>query len=338
MRRLIRSRVIDLKSAVLAKPGELKIKDLERPEPGTGEVLIKVELAGICGSDYAVYKGKMNIPLPRISGHEAVGHIVLLGKDVKDLYIGQRVTIQPNFSCDICPVCKAGQENICPDKVRLGLDMDGVFSQYVKIPCKYAWPVPDSLDNETAVFTEPLAVACHALSKARPKPGQRVLVFGTGIIGLLVTQLAGLDGNDIFTFDPVRERLLVSENLGATGLMSIDDLVAKGPFDLIYETSGAPEALNQVIQLASPGASIVVLGLPESSFPLFSTPIVRKELIIFGSMIYTNEFPMALDLLENRKIITHTLVSGTYDLGRLSEALDDFRNPKRIKTLIRFDF
>jgi 2-desacetyl-2-hydroxyethyl bacteriochlorophyllide A dehydrogenase len=325
-----------MKCALLLKPGELKIQDMERPEPGPKEVLIQVELAGICGSDDSVYKGKMAIPLPRIPGHEAVGRIVSLGKDVRDKKVGQRVTIQPNFPCEKCSVCQSGMGNICPQKVRLGLDIDGVFAEYVKVPYSYTWPVPDSLNNDTAVFTEPIAVAYHAFLKARPKPGQRVLVFGAGVIGLLMAQLVGLEGNDVFAFDLVQDRLLIAEELGATaGFTSIEELSERGPFDLIFETSGAPVALDEAIKVASPGATIVILGLPGSPHPLLATPIVRKELKIFGSMIYTTEFPAVLDLLVKGQIKTQPLVSGIFDLEELSTALEGFADPKRVKTLIR---
>lgn len=325
-----------MKCAILVKPGELKIQNVDRPEPGPNEVLIQVDLAGICGSDDSVYKGKMVIPLPRIPGHEAVGRIVSMGKEVKDRKIGQRVTIQPNFPCEACPICQSGMGNICLQKVRLGLDIDGVFAQYVKVPYPYTWPVPDLLDDETAVFTEPIAVAYHALLKARPKPGQRVLVFGAGVIGLIMVQLIRREGNDVFTFDLVRDRLWISEGLGATaGLTSTDELLSRGPFDLIYETSGASSAFDEAIKAASPGATIVILGLPGSPHPLLTTPIVRKELKIFGSMIYTTEFPEVLDLLVKGQIKTQPLVSGILDLEGLSTALERFADPKRVKTLIR---
>ncbi len=325
-----------MKCAVLIKPGDLKIQNLELPEPGPAEVLIEVQLAGICGSDDSIYQGKVAVPLPVVPGHEAVGRIVSLGEGVKDRKVGQRVTIQPNFPCEKCSVCQSGLRNVCPQKVRLGLDVNGVFGQYVKVPSAYTWPVPDSLENEVAVFTEPIAVAYHALYKTVPEPGHRVLVFGAGVIGLLMVQLIIQEGNEVFTYDLASDRLSLSEELGASaGLQTKDDLSDQGPFDLIYETSGAPEALEQAIRLASPGATIVLLGLPGVSHPILTTTIVRNELRLFGSMIYTDEFPVVLELLEKGLIKTRPLISGIFSLEELPAALKGFSSPKRVKTLVR---
>ncbi len=326
-----------MKCAVLLKPGHMEIRDLERPETGPGEILIEVELAGICGSDDSIYHGKSTVPLPIVPGHEAVGRVVSMGEGVKGFKAGQRVTIQPNFSCGRCELCLSGLANVCRKKIRLGLDIDGVFGQYVKVPFGYAWPLPDSMENETAVFAEPLAVALHALRKARPKKGQRVLVLGAGVIGLLLVQLLILENeSDVLTFDLVRERLSLSEEMGASaGIDSMDRISDEGPFGIIFETSGAPGALAHAVDLASPGGRIIALGLPGSGYPLFTTTIVRKELSVFGSMIYTGEFPAVLDILEKGEIMTKPLISGIVGLEELPAALERFSSPTRVKTLVR---
>lgn len=325
-----------MKCAILTQPGNITITEAEKPTPKSNEVLIEVEMAAICGSDASVYGGKFDVPLPLIPGHEAVGRIVSTGESVSDLKPGQRVVIQPNYSCENCSICQRGMDNICPDKVRIGLDVNGVFGQYVTIPSHCAWPVPDSLDNEVAVFTEPTAVVYHAFTMAKPAKEERVLVFGAGVIGLLMVQLAARETRDVYTTDLVAQRLSLSEDLGAkAGIQDFEELSKKGPFDVIYETSGAPSALSQAIEMAAPGARIVVLGLPGAPHPVMATPIVRKELKIFGSMIYTDEFPAVLEMLANGDIQTRPLVSGVYPLEELSEVLNDFSNPDRVKTLIR---
>lgn len=325
-----------MKCAVLRKPGDLQIEDQPRPEPAPGEVLIKVEMAALCGSDHSLYHGKMEAGLPVIPGHEAVGRIAGLGDDVTDLAIGQRVVIQPNFSCNTCPICKSGLANVCPEKIRLGIDINGVFAQYTVTPARYVWPVPDSLDNETAVFVEPIAVAYHAMGKCPPRTGERVLVFGAGVLGLMLTQLITLKGNTVFAFDLVRQRLDLAERLGAkAGFQETDLLAEQGPFDLIFETSGAPVALSRAIELAAPGATIVVAGLPAMPHPVLATLIVRKELRILGSIIYTDEFPDVIQLLESGQFKTQPLISGIHDLTELPAALDGFGEPTRVKSLIR---
>jgi len=327
-----------MKCAVLTRPGKLEIQDLPQPLPAAGEVLIEVETAALCGSDNSLYQGKLDGNLPLVPGHEAIGHVAGLGKGVSGPSIGQRVVIQPNFSCQACDICRSGRENTCPKKIRLGIDVNGVFAQYTTVPARYVWPVPDSLENEEAIFTEPMAVAFHAIGKCPPEKGQRVLVFGAGVFGLIVTQLIALQGNDVVAFDLVKKRLDLAETLGArTGIQDLDTLSDQGPFDVIFETSGAPQALSHAIELAAPGGRIVVGGLPAGSHPVFSTRIVRKELRIFGSIIYTNEFPAVLDMLKSGDFKTKPFVSGIYSLEELSQALEGFQKPERIKTIIRID-
>ena len=137
-----------MKAALLVEPRKLIVTDTQAPAPGPSEVLIRVCLAGICGSDHTLYHGRFGVPMPVIPGHEAIGRIERVGSGVSDLAIGQRVTIQPNFSCGSCALCRAGHKNICPSKVRLGVDTNGVFAELVKVPADYVWPVPDDLADE----------------------------------------------------------------------------------------------------------------------------------------------------------------------------------------------
>lgn len=325
-----------MKCALLSKPGVLTVTEVEKPAIDATEVLIQIEMAAICGSDAALYHGKCDVPLPRIPGHEAVGRIAALGKNVTHLKLGQRVVLQPNYGCEICHVCQSGMSNICPRKVRIGLDVNGVFGQYTAVPGHTVCPVPNSLTNEIAVFTEPTAVALHGLNKAKPRKGQRVLVLGAGVIGLLMIQLVVNEGGQAFAMDLVKQRVSLANRLGAAGVFTEPDILKdQKPFDIIYETSGAPAALSQAIDVAAPGASIVILGLAGTMHPVMSSAVVRKELKIFGSMIYTDEFPAVLELLANGDIRTQPLVSGMYSLETIPEALETFSQPDRVKTLIR---
>ena len=325
-----------MKAAILIAPRKIQIKDVQTPEPGPGEILILVCLAGICGSDFSLYHGKLGVSLPVIPGHEAIGQVEKLGPGVSGLSVGQRVTIQPNFPCRNCDVCRAGHENVCPEKTRLGIDVDGVFAEFVKVPANFTWPVPDGLGDRVAVLTEPLAVAAHALKTMSPRQGERTLIFGAGVIGLLTLQLAILNGAEVTALDLEEKRLSLAKSLGAAWIISSKDRLESvhNSFDLIYETSGADVALAQSIQLAAPGGKIVVLGLPGKEHPVPTALIVRKELKIMGSMIYIDEFPSVLDLLKSGQIKTEPLVSETLPLSELNRALNEFSSPDRVKILV----
>ena len=325
-----------MKACVLHTPRNLVVQDWPIPEPGSGEVLLRLTLAGICGTDYSVYSGNFDVPLPLVPGHEGIGVVQKLGSGVTSISEGQRVVIQPNFPCRECVLCRSGRDNVCLEKVRLGLDADGVFAEYVKVPADYVWSIPDGVDDSVAVFTEPIAVAAHGLSITPPTEGDRVLVMGAGVIGLLTLQLVALKGVEVTVSDLLDERLAVARSTGATHAVRADKKQGLEPstFDLIYETSGAPGALADAIHLAVPGGRIVPLGLPADEYPISTSQIVRKELRIAGSMIYTDEFPYVLDLLSAGKIDTAPLTTGVIGLDEVGSALEMFPSPDRVKVLV----
>ena len=324
-----------MKAALLIEPRKLVIKDVPKPEPGPKDVLIRVLLGGICGSDHTLYHGGFGVPLPVIPGHEAVGRIESIGNGGSGLEVGQRVTIQPNFSCGSCALCRAGHKNMCPSKVRLGVDTNGVFAEFVKVPADYVWPVPDSLEDDVAVFTEPLAVTVHAMKIWEPRKGERTLIFGAGIMGLLALQLAVLRGAEVSACDLAETRLAMAAQLGASRTIGGSVESYYNAFDVIYETSGAPASLEQVIRLAAPKGKIVILSLPGKDHPVPTDVIVRKELQIMGSLIYTDEFPESIALLKKGRIQTAPLNTGELSFNELDDGLREFTSPDRMKMLVR---
>ncbi len=326
-----------MKAAVLIAPGNLEIMDVPKPEPGPDEVRLEVKLAGICGSDHTLYHGKFGVPMPVIPGHEAVGLIDKLGPDVSGLAVGQRVTIQPNLACGVCVQCAAGRKNLCPSKTRLGVDANGVFAEYATVPADYVWPLPEGLVDEVAVFTEPLAVAVHAMKITAPRAKDRTLIFGAGVMGLLVQQMAMLQGAEVTACDIAESRLVVAKQLGAVEVIDSSGSTESfgGQFDVLYETSGVAVALAEVIRLAAPRATIVVLGLPGKDQSIPTDMVVRKELQIRGSLIYTDEFPETMKILASGRIQTVALTTEQVQLDEVDRVLRNFASPHRIKMLVK---
>ncbi len=326
-----------MRAAVLEQTTKLTIRDLPDPVPGAGEVVIAITLAGVCGTDYSLYNGKFSVPLPVVPGHEGIGVVKETGPGVSNVAVGQRVVIQPNFACWACDLCNSKLDNICPEKVRLGLDINGVFAQYVKVPARYVWPVPEGLDDRTAALTEPLAVAAHGVKILPPAKGDRVLIIGAGVIGLMTLLLAKLEGAKVTVLDLLTEHLSMAENMGADSTYQVGGRNGEpepSSFDLIYETSGAPSGLADAIGLAAPGGRIALQGLPGTEHPVSTTMIVRKELTIRGSMIYTDEFPGVLELLKSGRIDPTPLISGVIGLDDIDNALKNFTSPDRFKVLV----
>jgi L-iditol 2-dehydrogenase len=216
------------------------------------------------------------------------------------------------------------------------VDTNGVFAELVKVPARYVWKVPDALPDEVAVFTEPLAVGVHAMRVTAPKPGDKVLIFGAGIMGLLVLQLAVSKGARVTACDLAEKRLSLAKQLGAEGVIGPDASPEDffNTFDVVYETSGVPMALDKVIRLAAPLGKIVVLSLPGRDHAIPIDMVVRKELTIRGSLIYTNEFPEAIESLQSGKVQTGPLATGKVTLPELNQVLGAFASPERIKTLV----
>jgi 2-desacetyl-2-hydroxyethyl bacteriochlorophyllide A dehydrogenase len=326
-----------MKAALLIAPRKLVVTEVPIPEPGPGDVLIRILLGGLCGSDHTLYNGGFGVPLPVIPGHEAIGRIEKTGQNVTGLTVGQRVTIQPNIGCGTCRWCRAGHKNLCPSKVRIGVDKNGLFAEYAAVPADYAWPVPDGLADDVAVFTEPLAVTVHAMKIWKPRPQDRTLIFGAGVMGLLAMQLALHHGGEVAACDLAEGRLAKAGQLGASRLIGPDDSLESvyGTFDVIYETSGAPVALEQVIRLAAPKGKIVILGLPSKDLPVPVAMIVRKELQVMGSLIYTDEFHESMALLESGRVRTAPINTGVLRLEDIDEGLRKFTSPDRVKMLVK---
>jgi 2-desacetyl-2-hydroxyethyl bacteriochlorophyllide A dehydrogenase len=323
-------------AAVIKGVKTLAIEEVAIPEPGDRELLIRVQLAGVCGSDSSLYQGKLAVPFPVIPGHEAIGTIEAAGSKTERFRVGQRVTVHPNYFCGECPMCRKGLTNICRSKIRLGVDIDGVFADYAVIPEKAARAVPDGLPDEVAVFAEPLAVAAHAVKLAGLREQEKIMIFGAGVIGQLTLQMALLHSRDITACDLARSRLELARRMGARDIVSGQPELdaCESAFDVVFETSGAPPALEMAIKLAAPGGRIVLLGLPGQSHPVSTVKIVRKELNILGSMIYTDEIDACLKILAQGRVQTRPLVSGIIHLDQLAATLDNFNAPERMKTLI----
>ncbi len=325
-----------MRAAVLDQTAALSVRNIPDPVPESGEVIIAVTFAGLCGTDYSLYHGVFGVPLPVVPGHEGMGIIKEVGSGVSNVSVGQRVVIQPNFPCGSCDLCSSGMDNICSEKIRLGIDTNGVFAQYVKVPSRYVWPVPDALDDRTAALAEPLAVAAHAVKKLTPSEEDRVLIIGAGVIGLMTLLLAKNKGADLTVSDLIAEHLSMAADMGADRTFKVggDRELKPSSFDLIYETSGAPSGLANAVGLAAPGARIALLGLPGKEHPVLSTQIVRKELSVVGSMIYTDEFPDVLELLQSGRIDPSPLISDVIGLVDLDSAIKNFNAPDRFKVLV----
>lgn len=172
-----------MRAAYLIKPNQIEIKSIPIPEPQPGEVRIKLQKVGICGSDVHLFLGHRHLENPTIIGHEGLGMIDKIGPEVTDRKMGERVAIEPNIPCMQCVYCYSGRGNICIHKRVIGVNEAGCFAEYICLPESFCWNIPDGISDSDALTLEPAAVAYHSLFTSNAKPGDSIAVVGLGAIG-----------------------------------------------------------------------------------------------------------------------------------------------------------
>jgi hypothetical protein len=170
-------------AAVLHAPRDLTIETRPSLAPGVGEAVVRVEGAGLCGTDYRIWNGDRAVDYPRVMGHELVGRVLALGSGVSGLTPGATVAVEPNYSCGVCPLCREGNKNLCLSRTAVGIDVDGGFAQEVALPAHCCWPAPAGIEDDQLLLTEPLAVVVRAVRRGAPAPGETAAVLGVGALG-----------------------------------------------------------------------------------------------------------------------------------------------------------
>ena len=294
----------------LSKPGDLELREVQSTPPlKDDEVKVKLIYGGICGSDIGVYKGKINhASYPIRPGHELLGTIIETGKDAK-YEVGKRIVVQPNSFCGECDLCVKGKTNICRHKQSLGINTNGGFSEEFTISSKYVLPIPDEMSDERAVLIEPFAVIVHAFKKINITKDTSVAIIGCGTEGMLAVALATYLGARVTAIDISQTKLDKASSFGVTRTAHPQDIKDE-TFDVVIEAAGVKQSVEQAIQIASPGGSVVLVGLaPEANFPV--AQVVRKELNIHGTIIYNfpSDFLQTLEYLMQDNFNVEPIIS-----------------------------
>ena len=332
-----------MNAAVLRSPRSLTVGPSAIPEIGPDDALVRVALAGLCGTDYRIWSGDRPVSYPLIMGHEFVGRVEAVGGNVQHLQVGQRVVAEPNYSCGRCPLCREGNRNLCPRRTTVGIDVDGAFAELARLPAKCCWPVADSVGDDEAVMAEPLAVVVRGVNRGRPKPDETAAVVGAGTLGLLALQVLRAAGARVLVVSRSARRFGLARELGAAETHAVADgplddaarrFSGREGVDLVVETAGTAEAVNHALALVRPGGRVVLTGLPHEPTTLSFFPVVRHEITIVGSMIYQDEFPQALGLLEAGRVRTGPLLTHRFDLGSIDAAFAAHRDRDSIKVTV----
>jgi len=307
--------------------GDIRTVDVPVPTPGPGEVLVRVLAAGICGTDRHLFRGEFPCAPPVTLGHEFSGELVATGDGVT-LPLGTRIACDPNIACGTCDACLRGRVNLCARNIAIGIHRDGGLADYAVIPAHRALPVGD-LDPRHAAFAEPLACTLHGIDLGAPRPGERALVIGGGVIGLLAVQLAACTGADVtlLTRDPGKRAL--AQRIGAARTAGTEDearaLLGPGA-DLVVECAGVAETVEMAPRLARAGGRVVVLGVLPKGEKVRIEPfdLVFREIGLIHSFINPFTQSRAIRLLRGGQIDVAPLVSRVI---RLSDAAQAIANP-----------
>lgn len=306
-------------AVVIHAAHDLRVEPLEAPDPGTGEVRIRIGRGGICGSDLHYFHaggfGTVRVREPMVLGHEAAGTVEAIGPGVTHVAPGDHVAVNPSLPCGACAQCLGGRPIHCTEMRFLGSAMrmphvQGAFRHAFTCEAARAVKLPPGLSVERAAFAEPLSVCLHAAAQAGPLLGARVLVTGAGPIGVLCVAVARLAGaREIVATDLVPEPLGIARAMGADrthALQAEPDALAaytagKGHFDLAFEASGAGAALVGALAAIRPGGTVVQVGVGgEAALPL--SALVAREARLVGTFRFHAEFAHAVEVLASGRL------------------------------------
>jgi threonine dehydrogenase-like Zn-dependent dehydrogenase len=300
-------------------PNRMTVEDMPDPTPKAGEVVVRSEAAGICGSEVEGYLGMMSnrVP-PLVMGHEFAGVVSAVGEGIDPAWAGKRVAINPIVGCGRCAYCMRGQRNLCPDRHLVGVAVPGGFAGSVAVPARCLFEMPSGMDPRVGALAEPLANGVHAIRKAAPEGVARAVVIGAGTIGLACMQAALLHGIAEVTVverHPARRDHAV--RLGAYAAHATTQELKPGA-DLVVDAAGTESTRLAAVEMLSPAGTAVFIGMHSDETPLPWRRVVRGNHTIRGVFGYEDsDFQHALDLLA----------AGRAGIGILKEILPLERGP-----------
>ncbi len=345
-----------MEALVIHGAGDLRIEAIETPSVEAGQVRVRVRTGGICGSDLHYYQhggfGTIRIQQPMVLGHEIAGVVEEVGPGVTRLAVGDHVAVSPSRPCSACRFCQLGLQNHCLDMRYYGSAMrmphvQGAFRQQIVIEAGQGHKLAEGISDAEGAMAEPLAVALHAVNRAGPLLGRRVLVTGCGPIGAMTVIAARRAGAaHIVATDVVGQPLRKVAEVGANETINVaEDAAAlshhgaeKGQFDVLFECSGNERALRSAFEVLRPRGIVVQLGLSGHEMTLPLNTVVAKEFDLRGAFRFHEEFGVAVGLINEGLVDLKPLVSATLpyrDAGRAFALAAD--RTRSMKVLLSFD-
>lgn len=324
------------------------VADLPTPHAGPGELVLRNQVCGVCGTDVHIYHGEpgsADVNPPVVLGHEYSGEVVEVGKGVTGFAVGDHVTVDPNIYCGHCAYCQNGKKQLCPSMEAIGVTRDGGFAQYSRIPASQAFKLEPTVPWEAAAMAEPLACCLHGIDLAGIQVGDKVCVVGGGAIGLLMVQLAKLSGaSQIVLSEPNEKRRQVGLQLGANAALDPTRPDAQEAFaqvldggaNVVIECVGNVPAVKSAFQFAGKGATVLLFSVPkvDATFDLPLFDVYKKELTIKGSFVNPDTHARAVALINSGKVDFGPIITHRFPLDQLPEAIAMQMSDASIKVVV----
>ena len=324
------------------------VADLPTPHAGPGQLVLRNQVCGVCGTDVHIYHGEpgsADVNPPVVLGHEYSGEVVEVGEGVTGFAVGDHVTVNPNIYCGHCAYCQNGKKQLCPSMEAIGVTRDGGFAQYSRIPASQAFKLEPTVPWEAAAMTEPLACCLHGIDLAGIQVGDKVCVVGGGAIGLLMVQLAKLSGaSQIVLSEPNEKRRQVGLQLGANAALDPTRPDAQEAFaqvlgggaNVVIECVGNVPAVKSAFQFAGKGATVLLFSVPkvDATFDLPLFDVYKKELTIKGSFVNPDTHARAVALINSGKVDFGPIITHRFPLDQLPEAIAMQMSDASIKVVV----
>ena len=324
------------------------VADLPTPHAGPGELVLRNQVCGVCGTDVHIYHGEpgsADVNPPVVLGHEYSGEVVEVGEGVTGFAVGDHVTVDPNIYCGHCAYCQNGKKQLCPSMEAIGVTRDGGFAQYSCIPAAQAFKLEPTVPWEAAAMAEPLACCLHGIDLAGIQVGDKVCVVGGGAIGLLMVQLAKLSGaSQIVLSEPNEKRRQVGLQLGANAALDPTRPDAQETFaqvldggaNVVIECVGNVPAVKSAFQFAGKGATVLLFSVPkvDATFDLPLFDVYKKELTIKGSFVNPDTHARAVALINSGKVDFDPIITHRFTLDQLPEAIAMQMSDASIKVVV----
>jgi L-iditol 2-dehydrogenase len=325
-----------MQSLRLLQTHDLRLTNGPTPTPATGEVLVKVTAAGVCGTDRHLYHGEFPCTPPVTLGHEFSGTIVT--SDDPTLPIGAHIACDPNIACHTCPPCLRGRPNLCTRLSAIGVHRDGGFAEFVAMPAHRAFTLPSGLDPLHAALAEPLACTLHGTDLADIKPGMRAIVIGGGVIGLMALQLLRASGASVMMVTRSDLRRKLAEDLGAEATAATPEAALQhwpDGADAVLECAGTTPTVEAASHLTAKGGRAVILGVLPAGSRASIDPLTLLTREIDLRFSFLNPFTMtrALVLLANGTIAANRMITRTVPLADLAKVITEPAGPADIRVL-----